>query len=393
MHKRHFAKSLLFFNFIAALHVTIGAYIHSSFLEQYLPLSVVSTLYTVAALLALIMLIQSERILTRFGGFIPTLALISVNSLSLFGLIFSRFSNVYVTPWIPAVLFIVHYAIGVFVLRFAFDIFYERQTSDDGVGIVRGELLTTQNIAWIVSPLIFSQLIGETAQYWKVYVVSFVLSLLLLVLAWMILPHGKEPAFKKLYFIDTLRELKKQKDLMKIFLVYFLLSFFFAWMVIYLPIYLHEGVGFTWAQIGILLTIMFIPYLLVDIPLGVLADKYFGEKEILFIGFLVLIISTFSVGLVTEKIFALWAIVLFMTRAGAGTIEVMTETYFFKKVRAADGHLISFFRNAQPIAYVVGPLLGSLFIFLGVTPGYLFMILAAFMILGALFATQINDTL
>jgi MFS family permease len=234
--------------------------------------------------------------------------------------------------------------------------------------------------------------VSAEGSFWPVYALSAFLSLLLIFLVWNILPHGKAPSFKKIYFFSTVKNAWAKKDIFRIIVSNVLLHVFFAWMIIYMPPYLHNTVGFSWGEIGVLFTIMLLPYILVDIPLGVLADKTLGEKELLFAGFIILIVFTFPMGFVTEKSFFLWAFLLFMSRVGAGTIEIMIETFFFKQVEAGDGNLISLFRNGQPLAYIFAPALGSVFIFIGASEGFLFMILPALMLAGPLLASQLKDT-
>lgn len=393
MLRQHFTKSLLFFNFIFIFHYTINSYINSSFLEQYLSVTLIGFLFTIAALIAILALSQAEKILVRFGGLLPTLILLAIDSFALFGLAILGFKNIFTSPLLPAVFFIVHYAVAIFILRFALDIFYEAQSKDSETGSIRGMLLTVANLAWVISPFISAQLIGATGSFWKVYALSFLLSLVSIILSLVILPRVKKPLFKKIYFFETLKEVRKKKNIYRIFFINFLLQFFFAWTIIYLPIYLHKIIGFSWKSVGILLTIMLIPYILIDIPIGKLADKYFGEKELLFIGFTIIIIFTFPISFMSGASFLFWAIILFISRIGASIIEIMSETYFFKKVKAEDGNLISFFRNSQPFAYVIAPLVGSVLIFLGITLEYLFVILSVIMIAGIFVTFKIKDTL
>tara|TARA_Y100000310_G_scaffold188480_1_gene188437 strand:+ start:240 stop:1415 length:1176 start_codon:yes stop_codon:yes gene_type:complete len=390
MQRKHFANVLLFTNFLFTLHYTINSYINSSFLEQFISLSEVGLVFGIAAFIGIVILSQAEKLLIRFGTLPLILALISMNISALIGLVIFHQSQAQVL--IPLFLFIVHYAIATFLLKFAFDVYFEEQSYDGSTGAIRGKLLTAQNLAWVISPLIFSQLLGEATSFWKVYSLSLTISIVLLLVVIYMTPKTKEPHFKKIYFYKTLKEVWAERDILRIYMVSFLLHFFFVWTVIYLPIYLHESIGFSWGEIGALLTIMLIPYILIDIPLGKIADSYLGEKELLIVGFVLLFIFTIPMGLITEKNFMWWGFVLFMSRFGSGAVEIMSDTYFFKKVGAADGNLISFFRNAKPFAYITGSLIGSILVLLGLFGGQLFLILAALMLFGLIFVIPLKDT-
>jgi MFS family permease len=85
-----------------------------------------------------------------------------------------------------------------------------------------------------------------------------------------------------------------------------------------------------------------------------------------------------------------WAGILFLSRVGAATIEVMADTYFFKRVTAAKTHLISFNRMARPIAYVVGPIVATILFTVFDTRG-LFIFLGFLMLYGLRYSFAIRD--
>ncbi|HEY4715473.1 MAG TPA: hypothetical protein VIH31_03125, partial [Candidatus Paceibacterota bacterium] len=73
------------------------------------------------------------------------------------------------------------------------------------------------------------------------------------------------------------------------------------------------------------------------------------------------------------------------------TVEIMTESYFFKKVSAEEDQTISFYRNTGPISFVLGPILAG--IFLSFFPfQYLFIALAVLLLLGLKYTAEIKDT-
>ncbi len=132
-------------------------------------------------------------------------------------------------------------------------------------------------------------------------------------------------------------------------------------------------------------------YVILEFPLGILADKYIGEKEILGFGLLIIIISTSWISFVTATSVAVWAAILFITRVGASFVEVATESYFFKQIDGSDAQVISFFRITRPLAYVLGALIASLVILY--LPFNLLFIVVAALLVPALFITlNIVDT-
>ena len=151
------------------------------------------------------------------------------------------------------------------------------------------------------------------------------------------------------------------------------------------------GRGVRCAITRIIIPISILPFVMFEYILGKLADTRYGEKEILIIGFIITAISTFSISFITSSSVIIWTSVLFCTRIGASFIEIMTETYFFKKIDATDAHLIGYYRNVRPLAYLIAPLVatGVLFIF---GYQYLFTVLSVIMVYGIYHASQIVDT-
>jgi MFS family permease len=93
------------------------------------------------------------------------------------------------------------------------------------------------------------------------------------------------------------------------------------------------------------------------------------------------------------KSFVLLAIILFMTRVGACAIEIMCDTYFFKKVDELNANIISFYRMFGSVAYIVSLLFATiLFNFLHFEIKYLFFILGLIMLVGLKSSFSIKDT-
>ena len=161
-------------------------------------------------------------------------------------------------------------------------------------------------------------------------------------------------------------------------------------MVIYTPIYLNKNMNFTWDKIGIIFTIMLLPFVLLQLPLGRLSDKI-GEKKLLKLGFIIIIISTITLTFINSKNILIWGLILFATRVGASIIEVMNESYFFKQITARDANIISFFRNASPTAYIIAPLIATPFL-LFFPFKFIFIFLGIIMTLGIYLSFTLKDT-
>jgi MFS family permease len=162
-------------------------------------------------------------------------------------------------------------------------------------------------------------------------------------------------------------------------------------MIVYTPIYMNKHIGFSWPEIGIIFTIMLVPFILFELPVGELEDDKYGEKEFLTIGFIVMGLSTLFISFITVKSFWMWATILFITRIGASIVEISSDTYFFKKVDDQKTDIISFFRITRPLSFIVAPLLAT--VILQFIPfQYIFIIIGSIMIIGAHYALALTDT-
>jgi MFS family permease len=160
-------------------------------------------------------------------------------------------------------------------------------------------------------------------------------------------------------------------------------------MIIYLPLLLSSEIGFGWDKIGVMFTIMLLPFLIFELPAGLLGDKKFGEKEILVLGFLIMFFATLVIPTISSPIFWLWALVLFGTRIGASLVEISSESYFFKHVKETDVGPISLFRMARPLSFILAPLIAIPVIsFFSYSSSFYF--LAFFTLLGLLFTPKVD---
>ena len=128
-------------------------------------------------------------------------------------------------------------------------------------------------------------------------------------------------------------------------------------MIIYTPIYLHSTLGFEWSELGIIFTVMLLPFVLLEWPAGELADRLWGEKEIMSTGFLIICVSLLIMPFI-GKVFWAWMVILFISRVGASLVETMTESYFFKHVKAEDTGLLSIFRLTRSVGNIFGIAVG-----------------------------------
>ena len=223
-----------------------------------------------------------------------------------------------------------------------------------------------------------------------IYLLSALFMALVCIIFTLFLHDFKDPEYKEVSILKTVSFFWQKKDYLKIYFISLILKFFYAWMIIYTPIYLHEYIGFDWIQIGVIFSLMLLPFVILEFPLGKLSDGI-GEKKMLLIGFLIISISTLMIPLFTIKSLFFWALILFITRIGAATIEIMSESHFFKSTKEENADILSFFRNTNPLSYIIAPLLAIPILLLMPSFQYLFYVLGVIMLCGFLISLRLRD--
>lgn len=365
------------------LHMVIPLYVNSSFLTQFVQESRVGLLYTIGSALTVIAILLTSRMLPRIGNVKMTLGIILLEAVAVFLL---------ATSTIPLVIFIAFFLhlILTILIVFSLDIFVEAFSNNAETGRVRGMYLTVNNIAWVVGPVIAGFLaVGDN--FSKVYLVSLVFLLPLAgVLVWYF-KDFKDPVYHSLTPLRSLKHVWKIPDVRYIFLANLALRTFFAVMVVYTPLYL-TSIGLTFDQIGVIFTVMLSAYILLEYPLGRLADTELGEKEILIAGFIVIVLTAAFLSFITTTSVVWWALALFMTRVGGAMVESMAETYFFKKTDESDTADLSMFRTTIPLGYVIAPLIVTPFLMF-FSLQWIFVLAACIALPGIFFGLKIHDTL
>lgn len=370
-------------NLLLAFHWYTILYINSSFVSGFVGEARIGLMYTIGSVLNLFFLFSAPNILKRIGAYRFIVVSTILEACAVVGLALAT------TPEVVVGLFILHQGIVPMIL-FSLDIFLEKYTRNENkTGGIRGIFLTLANVALVVSPILAS-LVLTNGSYSKVYLLSslFLIPLLAVSFAW---KQGAKEPLQNTRIFTSWKALRKNKNILAIWKSNFLLQIFYACMVIYLPLYLHEHIGFSWQEIASILTIMFLPFLLFEFPVGYLADKKLGEKEILSLGFIIAGISTALIATLEAPLILVWALVLFSTRIGASFIEITSESYFFKQVKTHDTDLISLFRMTRPLSFIVAPFIVS-FLLPHISYGILFGLLGIMMLIGLRYSLIIKDT-
>jgi MFS family permease len=369
-------------NIFLSLHYALIIYINSSYLAQFFSETQISALYIIGAVINTILLISASRILESIGVYRFIIYTLAIEFLATLGMVLSA------SPFLIGLYFLVH-SIAISLIYFNMDVFVENASSDESkTGSIRATYLTMANLT-----IVFAHALVAILLIHNIYTYVYIASAIFLVPMYYLAKKLKSVGIKSrkhIRVMETFAEYIRNKNLYNIFISNFLLQMFYAFMVVYMPMYLSKYIGFSWAKIGIMFTIMLLPFVLFEVPVGELEDGAYTEKDFLTIGFVVVGLSTLFISFITVKHFWIWTIILFITRIGASFVEVSTESYFFKHVDKQKTDLIGFFRIARPLSFIIAPIIAT--IALQFIPfEYIFIIIGVMMILGTRYSLGLTE--
>lgn len=269
------------------------------------------------------------------------------------------------------------------------DMLLESFSRDQFSGRIRGLYLTIMNTGLLLAPFL-STVILERHDFGGVFFVLLLGYILTFIISLVGFRNDNAVAPSRLKFRSTFARILRSKNLLSIYQVSFAMEFFYALMVVYIPLYMRN-LGFAWTEIGVTFTIMLIPFVVLQYPLGRLADKKMGEKELLGLCTVITLLATATIPFLESTNILLWGGVLFLTRVGVAGIEVLRDSYFYKQIDRNDLDIIAFFRTASPLANILGA--GSAFLFLFVFPIQgLFFLVVIILALSFLSILRLKDT-
>lgn len=393
-------KRLRLYTYLGAIFMasysSLPAYINSSFLREFFSEDRIGFIYGFGAIITIILMAIAPQLIRRLGNRRFLLLLTSLSIISLAPLASSGWGMPLNT--LSIIIFFTAYTTLGYLTRYGLDIYLENISEDKTTGMIRGLYLTGYNLSWLVSPFLATYLLSK-GHYGYVYALAGLLLTPFLLITYFKLQETKclscldQEGHNLLRTLKTLWQNKTKRidDLRHILVIDFLLNFFYSIMVIYMPIYLHNHLQISWQEIGLIFSFMLLPFVILELPLGKISDKWLGEKEVLIGGLIIIALSTVVCAIVNVPIWWLWAILLFLTRVGAASIEIMKETYLFKKIKEGETGVIALSRINVPLSYLIGPVFASLILSFGAIP-HLFLALGLVMTLGLKFAWELEDT-
>lgn len=329
-------------------------YVVSSYFKEAFHTENVSAFYFIVFSVVLLALFHLHTAIRRLG-----------KSLLLFLLLVSTIMTnailILLEPsWITVLVLMIHMILAN-LIWVDLDIVLESFSEDRRSGRIRGFHLMIINTGWLLAPFISVTLL-EWFGYQSIFFVGLLLYSVILIIALLSLRNVNHKFKEKITPRQILHKVRRKSDILRIYHISFAIEFFYAIMIVYAPLYLLK-LGFDWRDIGIIFTVMLVPFVLIQYPLGLLADKRFGEKEMLILFLLIMGISTVFLPVISSRNVWVWAAAFFVTRVGAAGIDVLRDSYFYKRIGPGDVDIIAFFRTARPAANIFAALVVGLSLF------------------------------
>lgn len=378
---KHSRKIIYLSGFLFSVPIALMIYINSSFLSSFVSKELMGLTFAFGSTVSILALLVAPPIFRKIGGYKFLLWVIVLDSLSI--LLFALSKN----AWSAVIAFVLGFALNTLIV-FSLDELLKIFSKDSAIGRTRGIYLAVCHLAFIGSQLASGTILGYFS-FKEIYIIAFGVMLLFFAFSFFSLKNIPDPKYDNLKALQFVKKFFRNRNLFRAYALNFLLHFFYAWMVIYTPIYLYTHIGLSWKEIGIVFALMLLPFIIIPFHIGKYADKI-GERKILMYGFTIATIATLSLFFVSGPTVWLWAMLLFATRVGAAMIEVMSDTYFFKHIKPENEEFVGVYRSTLPLAYIIGPIVASVFFVFIPSFNFIYLILGALMLYGVYLSSTIR---
>jgi len=375
-------KILSFCSFLLGISSALILYLESDYFKIALGSDNITLYFIAGYILALILIFNWHHLVRRYGKVRVFLVNMTAKSFVVLMLVFFPINRI--SAWL-----LVIYIASTVLMWIDLDVLLEACSRDLKTGKIRGAYLTVMNAGYLIAPLFAGILISR----WGIRSVFFASAVALFVVIFIAsfkLEKITDCEIEDLGFFLLMKKVFQRKNVMRIYYISFLLELFYALMIVYTPLYLLD-LGFSWAKIGGMFSIMLIPFVLLQYPAGVLADKKYEEKDMIIGALLLMAASTTIIFFIHSREYFLWAAILFTTRIGASLIEILRDSYFYKRIDQIDVDIVDFFRSVRPMAYILGLAIATPIVYFG-SIRYIFIFVGLMMLTGIPFALKMANS-
>ena len=374
---RELGSVTLFSYFAVALVGTIWAIYMESIIHNASTVGLISTIFGIAGIIAFLFFIPviEKYNKTKILGIILLLYAVSY-------FLFS-FVNDIVALIILGTLSYVIASARVSVVG----IIMRDKSKENAISKNTGVMYTIFNFAWLLGPIVAGFLADKIGIKYV-----FIIAAVLMILSFVLLKFLKlnDSRIKKKPDANLFKLIKEFFSQKKLVLSYFLhggVTFWWAFIYLYIPIYIIES-GKSDLIVGYFLAGIIAPLIFLEYPIGILASKA-GFKKMFFRGYLIVAIASLFCFFIND--FYAILILLVLGSVGMAMLEPTTEAYFFKITTKSQKDKFYGIQNTTvDVNYAISLFAVAIIIkFLPFKFSFLFM--TAMMILFALVSLKVKD--
>ena len=373
-------------NFLRAMGVYLPYLVYSTFLSTRIPESFVGVAFATASIIAAIVVLHTPILFRRYRTYRVLIVSSCVAAAALLGLSLEPSTPVLL------LLFVVAWVAG-WIVALSLDVILEKIVGvhEETTGSARAIFLTASNIAVAIASLIIAVSLTN-GDYWRIFTIAAGAFLACAYISFKFFAPIQHVIQTKVKISEAVRAICKDPSLLSVMGAHFIMQLIFVWSAIYMPLYLHNHAGLSWSSIGVIFALAMLPYILLQAPVGFLADTKFGEKEFIVGGFIISALGFAAFLFAHGASLFILALLVIGVHTGSALLEIATETYFFKKVGARDSEVISVFRVLRQCATIGGPIVGSVVLFFAPFE-WAFVVFGGITLLGIPLSLTLKDTL
>ncbi len=383
--KKHLLMISFIISILYALHFAIPLYVTSTYLANFIQTSYIGIVYSFMGLFSFLLSMYLGRFVKKYHSYNTSLLILLIGFVSTLSLSFLT------ETWMIVVAFVLSNTCS-FLFFSILNFFIEEFDSDGETGETRGIFLTLMNVGILFAALSAGQILSLYS-FSVLWTISAACLIPIMFLIRHNYAHIPDPKFRNPSMLSAVKHVMHNKNIFAVFLALLSLECFFVTMSIYAPTVLKNNLDISLeTYLSFILPFALIPFVVFPYQLGVIADKRYGEKEMLVIGIIMLIIIGIVFPNISNVSMLTVALFLFISRIAASLVESMCTIYFYKKVNAGEISIIALFSSIRVIAYIIMPLFSSVILYSGLSIAYIFYFLALMMIYSLYKLKNLVDT-
>ncbi len=304
---------------LASINTVWALYLNNMGLSE----SAIGFIASALVMISFFVAFLSTPILEKYNGVKILRISLLIHSIAYF--VIFLYQDLYIFLLLSAILSIA----GVFRIE-SFDILFRDESNSKELNENEAMMYAIVNVGWLLGPLIAGFFLLEYG-IGSVFFISSIFTLLSLIIISRMnlkLPEKKRTNIDG-NFVKNFLDFSKDKNLVKSYIVSSGIYVWISLIFIYVPIFIIKG-GLGAEFVGIFLSVVIIPLVLIEFEIGKLSEKY-GFRIFFISGFFALSILSFIMFLFDNIYLSL--ILLVVASIPLSFLEPLQDSFFFKHVR------------------------------------------------------------